>query len=228
MPIQTSINNTVGAIFSLIATSGEAFKLQFVNAFTSFLEWNPTAARSIAFPDQSGTVLLEESAINASSGAADAGKIIKTNAAGTIDATLFTNVGVRAFHNASQSIANGTSTALLLNSERYDTQGLHSVTTNTNRLTALIEGVYLIGASVRFVANTTGIRTLAIRLNGANVIAAQHLHTPTTETHLSVTTLYRLSVDDYVEMVVHQTSGGSLSVMRLADSSPEACMQLLS
>ena len=82
---------------------------------------------------------------------------------------------VRAYHNANQSIANNTVTAVALNSERFDqTAGAaaahHDTATNNSRLTCLYAGIYQITAHAAWDSNATGLRKLFIRLNGATQI----------------------------------------------------------
>lgn len=138
-----------------------------------------------------------------------------------IDADLF---GARAlvYHNANQSIANSTDTALAFNTERADTHAFHSTVTNTSRLTipADMGGVYLITSNVFFDANVTGQRALAIRLNGASFIAGVNSNATgggTAATNLSLAKPYPLVVGDYIEAIVNQSSGGALNVVTSID-----------
>ncbi len=75
-------------------------------------------------------------------------------------------ISCRAYHNAGQSIPNSVPTALSLNSERWDTDGIHDNVTNNSRLTCKTAGYYSIMAAVDFTSNNTGNRVLYIRLNG--------------------------------------------------------------
>lgn len=138
---------------------------------------------------------------------------------------------VRAFHNASQSIPNSTLTALAFNSERFDVASgasstQHDTVTNNSRLTCRFAGKYLIVTNVRFAINASGVREVGIRLNGATMLAdeVQTSSGGGTTTILTVTTLYDLAVNDYVETVVNQTSGGALNVEVAANYSPEFMM----
>ena len=82
--------------------------------------------------------------------------------------------GARVYHNANQNIAHNTLTALALNSERWDTDAYHDVTTNNSRLTvpAGQAGKYIIVGHVRFDNNSSGARQIVIRLNGATNLSA--------------------------------------------------------
>lgn len=131
----------------------------------------------------------------------------------------------RVYNSAALSIPNGLVTALTFNSERYDTDNIHSTSSNTSRLTATTAGTYLIIANVSFASNTTGERVCRIRLNGTttigNVAAAPVTGDSTTQ---SVSTQYALAAGDYVEVEAFQTSGGALNVEANANYSPEFSM----
>ena len=121
---------------------------------------------------------------------------------------------VRVYHDAYQSIISSTYTALEFNREDFDTDEMHDTVTNNSRLTVRTAGKYLIMAQVAFEPNTTGLRSLHIRRNGAINIASisRYAEGQGVRTELSVTTLYALVTGDYVEAVVSQESGGPLEV----------------
>lgn len=137
---------------------------------------------------------------------------------------------VRVFHNASQSITTATATALAFNSERYDQAGgaastQHDTVTNNSRLTALYAGVYAISATIEWATNATGERYVGIRYQGTTDIARQRVQAsaaiPIT---LNVSAHYALAVNEYVEVMVFQTSGGALNVTVGGNYSPEFSM----
>jgi len=137
---------------------------------------------------------------------------------------------VRVFHNAAQAITTGTNTALAFNSERLDQAGnaadtMHDTVTNNSRLTCRYAGVYQITGNIEWVGNATGDRSCGIRLNGTTFIGQERRVASTTVTHEQVvTTLYALAVNDYVELVVNQSSGGNLNVSVVSNLSPEFMM----
>lgn len=135
-------------------------------------------------------------------------------------------VGARVYNNADISINDATGTALTYNSERYDTDTIHSTTVNPSRLTVFTAGKYLIIGNVHWDADGsgTGTRTLSLRLNGATNIGRVRFE-PEDEEHVMVVgTIYDLSVTDYVEFVAFQSSGGALDVESVANLSPEFMM----
>ena len=62
------------------------------------------------------------------------------------------------FNSTSQSISNSSPTTLLFNSEDYDVGDLHSTSIDTSCLTASMDGIYAISATVDWDSNSTGWR----------------------------------------------------------------------
>lgn len=139
------------------------------------------------------------------------------------------DIGARAYNSGNISINSGVLTVLTFDSERWDTDGIHSLVANTGRLTCNTAGKYLILGNIVFAASAAGFRVMTILLNGATNIAWQALPTLTVAGPPSwrgiVSTVYDLSVTDYVELQVFQDSGGALNVTAIANYSPEFMMQ---
>jgi hypothetical protein len=130
---------------------------------------------------------------------------------------------VLAYNNADQSLANDTDVALALNAEYYDTDGIHSTSVNTSRLTCQTAGKYLIWASVSFATNATGRRQVMVRKGGSVPLGITSLMAVTEvsrSTNLCVHAVADLAVGEYVELVARQTSGGSLAVTYAASNTP--------
>lgn len=132
-------------------------------------------------------------------------------------------VTARVYNSANISVANAIYATLTFDSERNDTADMHSTSVNTERLTVAVGGLYIIGANAVFDVNGTGSRGIRIRLNGSDVIAEMFVDavSATYATSVSVSTAYKLSANDYVEMRVFQSSGGALNVLALGNYSPE-------
>ena len=114
-------------------------------------------------------------------------------------------------HNLDQSIANNTITALSFNQEIADNDSMHSLLSNTSRVTVNTAGVYALTASVQFAGNTSGVRTVSIVMNGSDTLVTQDAENlGVNPIKLNVATLYYLDVNDYVEVRVRQDSGGAL------------------
>jgi hypothetical protein len=141
-----------------------------------------------------------------------AGSILKSRA---ISARLGSNTG--------QSIPHAAWTALTFNTEAWDDDELHSLSTNTDRLTIRTAGVYFIAAQVRFAANGTGARELQIRLNGVTTLAQADclaIAQANGLVYLNLVTFWKLMVGDYLSAVVYQASGAALNVESAGACSP--------
>jgi hypothetical protein len=122
---------------------------------------------------------------------------------------------------ASQTISNATDTVLNFDAEIFDTDGIHSNSTNNSRLTCNTAGLYLIGCSVAFVNNSSGVRALIPRLNGTTVIGYTNaIAVSGNATGMTFSIIYQLAVTDYLELLVQQTSGGNLDVQQTTQWTP--------
>lgn len=138
---------------------------------------------------------------------------------------LWVPPAARVYHNAAQSIPNATWTALAFNSERFDNNSIHDVTTNNSRLTCNTAGLYLISGHIQYATSTAGTyRQLGILLNGATQLAMVLISPPNALAKMSVATVYQLAAGDYVELTTSQDSGGALDVTVAANYSPEFMM----
>ena len=137
-------------------------------------------------------------------------------------------IGCRVYNSANISISNATLTAITFDSERYDTDNIHSTSSNTSRLTANRAGKYIISGGMAYASNSTGQRFIAVRVNGATYIDVHEVLNIGANNHsVSISTIYHLNVGDYVELIAYQTSGGALNVLTSANDSPEFEMTLI-
>lgn len=126
------------------------------------------------------------------------------------------------------SLTSATWTIITFNTEDWDTDTLHSTSTNTGRMTATTAGVYHFQGAIRFGANATGSRGAALRKNGtgsglptdSNPLIQAAATGPTI---VPVTNDIRLSVGDWVELIGYQSSGGALSTENSEGASFLAC-----
>ena len=125
----------------------------------------------------------------------------------------------RVFNSGAITTNNGSIKLLGFNSERFDTDSMHSLTTNTARFTINTAGKYLISANTEWVSSPTN-GLIRIRLNGATLIAVQRLLGSDYRV-MSITTVYDLVLTDYVEVQVLQDSGGDLDINATGNYSPE-------
>lgn len=134
----------------------------------------------------------------------------------------------RVYHNTTQALTTAVQAALAFNSERWDTDTIHDTATNNTRLTCKTAGVYDIKAQVEFESNSTGHRQVDIRLNGTTALLSQIFPAINGNvTRVNVATSYRLALNDYVECLALQDSGGNLNVQSTAQVSPEFTMELI-
>jgi hypothetical protein len=101
---------------------------------------------------------------------------------------------------------------------------MHDTSTNNSRLICKTAGKYQINANIAWALNATGVRELGLFLNGTTGIAYVSVPGSATLSEQSISTLYDLAVNDYVEVSVYQTSGGALNVTASPNYSPEFMM----
>ncbi len=142
-------------------------------------------------------------------------------------ARLPASISASVYNSSNLSIPDGAETVLTFNSERWDSDTIHSTSSNTSRLTATTAGLYDIGASVRFASGAGTEREVHLRLNGATDIALIAPVPTGFGEFLNLTRHYSLAAGDYVEVIVYQDSGGALNVVASGNFSPEFWMTRL-
>jgi len=107
----------------------------------------------------------------------------------------------------------GTLYSIPLNAEEFDSHSQHDNSTNPERLTCVKAGTYLITGQVSFAANATGNRDALLRVNGTNYVGqTRYLTMASGSTSVPVFAMVELAVDDYVELIGRQDSGGALDL----------------
>lgn len=123
----------------------------------------------------------------------------------------------RVTNTAVQSVGNAAWTAMTFDTELFDTDSMHSTSSNTSRITATTAGLYLFTGAIAWTANATGQRGCAFRKNSSgtnNPTDSGSLYTAvtnTTATYTPAAMLIKLAAADYVELVGYQSSGGPLN-----------------
>jgi len=116
-----------------------------------------------------------------------------------------------AYNDANISVANATTAVLALNEDAYLTDDMHDKSTNNSRMKATTAGTYVILGSVRWASNGTGRRLLYLRYNGSGSGETVEVDTNQSGAHfMQVTGQHVFTADQYVELLVYQTSGGAL------------------
>lgn len=119
----------------------------------------------------------------------------------------------RGYKTATQSIADSTLTAVTWPNEDFDTDAYHSNVTNNSRFTAAIAGKYLVGASIQWDANTTGIRELYAVVNGVtSTRLAGSVQPASAGLVQNLSIALDLAAADYIEFYVRQNSGGARDI----------------
>jgi hypothetical protein len=122
----------------------------------------------------------------------------------------FAGASVRNTAGGTITVPSVTMTALTFTNEDYDTDGYHSTSTNTNRMTipAGKAGYYSINGSVRWDTNIAGSAELYIRKNGTEInrgILSSLVNYPT----IAIAGILYLGVGDYIDLSVYQATGSN-------------------
>jgi len=159
-------------------------------------------------------------------GIGTAGQVLKVNSGanapewGAAAAASF--VGVSVYQAGLQTISNNTQTLLTFTAENYDTDGFHSTSTNTSRLTVPSGkgGYYNIRFQAYWDPNVTGIRQSRILKNGAVLMYSGDFETDDAAAYVPVLNglTVNLAAADYIEFAVYQNSGGNLAIFRYVDA----------
>jgi hypothetical protein len=118
------------------------------------------------------------------------------------------------------TIATSTATLVPFGTEGWDTDSMHSTSTNPSRVIFNTVGLYQVSAFARFAPSATGYRMLNVRLNaggnsgnGSTLTTFAQPAAPTTSTSISRTfDLNVTSAGDYIELFLTQSSGATLGV----------------
>jgi hypothetical protein len=109
--------------------------------------------------------------------------------------------------------------SVLFNAELFDTDGYHSTSSSTNRITIPtgLAGKYLVTASLSYAANSTGVRIIYINKTSGGVETTHGGVTTSNigsvlNTSVATSTILDLAEGDYVTCEGYQNSGGSLNV----------------
>jgi len=127
----------------------------------------------------------------------------------------------RASVSGNQDILNNTDTSINFSEDTFDTDSMHDTVTNNSRITIRTAGKYLLTASIAFANNGTGRRVLWYLVNGTTNLDTDEPDTnQNARAWLNLSTVWDFAAGDYVEVRVLQTSGGTLTVDRIANRSP--------
>lgn len=114
--------------------------------------------------------------------------------------------------NTTQTIATATWTAVAFDTEFWDTDNMHSTTSNTSRVTATTAGMYLVNGALSWTAPAAGqILRAAIRQNGASFLPTI-MTTEGVNNQVNVSVTAQMNAGDYLELMAYQSTGANLAL----------------
>jgi hypothetical protein len=132
---------------------------------------------------------------------------------------------VRVYNSTLATATSNTLHTINFDSERYDTNSMHSTSSNASRLTCKQSGTYSIGGNIDWNTNVNGDRQLLIYHNASTIIAATRQNPGISgNCNQSLYTQFYLSSGDYVELVARQTATADISILASPNYSPEFFM----
>lgn len=116
-----------------------------------------------------------------------------------------------------QAITNVTDTAIQFDSTVVDSYNGHSNVTNNTRYVAQVAGYYQVMGTISYQQNSTGGRLVRLRKNGSTEIQSSASEQPPSNDFNCVMSTPSvqvfLAVNDYIEVIGFQDSGGSLNTV---------------
>lgn len=143
------------------------------------------------------------------------------------DGLFFDPPACRVFHNTTQALTNGGEFTVALNSERFDTDSMHSTGALNERITFNTAGIYILQACIEFTpALDYTVRYVYFRLNGTtalNIAITESADVADMNNSLILSTLYKFSASDYVEIRATQSNvaAAARNIVSNANRSPE-------
>lgn len=124
-----------------------------------------------------------------------------------------------AYQSVSQNCTTGTVTTLTFTSETVDTDGIHSTSVNTSRMTIVTPGRYKVLGGCGIAANATGSRTLRVAKNAATTKAVRvAANTAGASTIMQIQDEVLCVAGDFIELTMTQDSGVTLATSAAQDS----------
>jgi hypothetical protein len=126
---------------------------------------------------------------------------------------LFKPPRVRVTDGNNQPASDSSQTPITFDTEQFDTDTMHDLGTNPERITFTTAGVYLVGGNIGWASSSAGRRQLRILLNGTTQLNNVVVDVDSVTGHrMNVVTIFDMAANDYVELQAFQTSGGDLNV----------------
>ena len=133
-------------------------------------------------------------------------------------AFLLDSPSVFAYQATAQTIPNAATTAVTLDGEITDTDNVHSLVTNTSRLTIVTPGRYRVLGQIVWPINGTGYRGARLHKNGGMTVTSRIVPCAAAPVSMQVYDEIICVAGDYIELFSEQTSGGALATVIGGDS----------
>jgi hypothetical protein len=151
-----------------------------------------------------------------------------------IDAASGYTQGCRVYNTAELTVTTGTWTRSTFNTERYDTDTMHSTSSNTGRITFTTAGKYIVLGNCRWTIpiSAAGARLTFISLNGTpgaggTLLGGWEDYPAIVGNALShiVGVIYEFAATDYVELFHYTNSGSNDTIGADGNYTPEFMAQ---
>ncbi len=109
-----------------------------------------------------------------------------------------------------QVISDANTATILWDDEAWDTDTMHDLSTNTDRITINTAGIYLVIGAVRYTAGISDDSSLTIRENGTLVVRDEG-GPANTAGGRTASVMLNLAVNDYLQMQVYQNNSANTS-----------------
>lgn len=121
----------------------------------------------------------------------------------------------KAYNSSNQSIPNSSDTALVFDSEEFDTDNIHSLTVANTRMTVRTAGQYFLQGQISLASSTGGTRVLKVVKNSSQLVAEfkDDALSPATDHFFQVQGLQNSNVNDYYELFINQDSGSAIDAI---------------
>jgi len=127
-------------------------------------------------------------------------------------------VGCSLYNSTTQSIANATQVILTFDSERVDTDGFHSTSSNTGRITIPTgkAGKYAFGFMIDTGNQTTGTNGINVNKNGTYIDISGRVQPWVGQPVATGFFILDLAVADYIELKMYQQSGSAANALSMS------------
>lgn len=123
-----------------------------------------------------------------------------------------TRKACRVYQTASQTVTAVSTEDITWDAESFDTDGMHSTSSDTDRIVIVTPGLYMFNAVINWTNPGAGAYTMKIKKNGASIAEMEKSINGTSDETLQLTVLSVAVATDYYEVEVTNLTLGSESV----------------